>query len=53
MLAGVPSAGGGMVVVGKARSCCAVSVSGGSFGCAGSPYRIVSCAGGAIVGSFT
>ena len=53
VVVGIPCAGGGMVVVGAARNFCAVAASGGAFGCAGAPGRIVSCAGDANVGNFS
>ena len=53
MVLGVPRTVGDIVVAGATRSCCAVAASGGAFGCAGAPCRIVACAGDAIVGSIT
>ena len=52
VVVGVLSSGGGMVVVGAEMACCLVAVSGGAFGCTGTPCRIVTCAGNAIVASF-
>ena len=53
MVIGMHSSGGDMVVVGVVRTCCAVDVSGGVFGCTSYPCRIVACAWDARVGSFT
>ena len=53
MVVGIPFHGGGIVAVGIARACCAVSVNRGSFGCAVAFGRIFACAGDASVASFT
>ena len=49
----VPCIGGGVLIVGTVRSCCAVSSGRGAFGCAAASSRIVVCEMDAIYVSFT
>ena len=53
MMVGAHRSSGGIAVSGTERSCYAVDVGRGAFGCASAPFRIVTCSGDAIVGSFT
>ena len=49
---GASRSGGSISVAGVARACCQVAVDRGVFGCAGTPCRLVACAGEAIVVRF-
>ena len=48
----VPCAGSGILIVGTERAYCALAASRGTFGCAGTPNRIVAHVGDASVVRF-